>query len=128
MMQNKLNRRQILTLAHSIKKSENITFSEAQKRAWRIYRATSLHNSLKDSICIFEYQKENGEIRHAVGTLNHTFFNYTPKGNGTIPQTIHYTAAVKYWDLDANGFRCFRVDRLVKIIQIESVNQMRLAA
>lgn len=126
-MQNKLNRRQILTLAHSIKKSENISFGEAQKRAWRIYRATSLHNSLKDSICTFEYQKENGETRRAVGTLNNTFFNYEPKSNGTI-QTIHYTAAIKYWDLDANGFRCFRVDRLVKIIQIQSVNQMRLAA
>lgn len=127
-MQNKFNRRQILTLAHLIKKSENITFGEAQKRAWKISRATQLHTLLKNNIVTFEYQKENGETRRAVGTLNDMFISYTPKGNGTTAQTINYTTAVKYWDLDANGFRCFRVDRLVKIVQIQSVNQMRLAA
>lgn len=123
-MQTSYNRSQILRNAHSIKKANNITFADAQRQAWKEAKSEIVKDLLSSNVVTFQFEKENGEIRTAKGTLCTMLFFYENKGT----QTIINQSTVKYWDLDANGFRCFKKSRFIKIIDIQAVQMLSMAA
>lgn len=88
---------------------ENIfsTFSEALKASWK---RAKLLKKLRSGITYFSYTKSDGKIRTAIGTLREGNFFYTYKGQGTTNIQV-----IKYYDLEARGFRSCRVDRLIQI-------------
>lgn len=123
-----INRSEVLSMAHRLKVAKGLTFGEAQKQAWKIVKAQTIKDLMKSALVTFYFLKENGEVRKATGTINGGVFSYQAKGGKVEVLALSHTSAVKYWDIDANGFRSFRVDRLLKIEAVEMVTAYRMAA
>ena len=73
----------------------------------------TLKEKLHEGEVNFEYTKKDGTIRKARGTLD----------MGMIPESQHPvfrpTAPdnVRYWDLDAQGWRSFRPENFLRIVE-----------
>ncbi len=91
-----------------LRKGIYTTFSECLKAAWRAYR---IRKSLKQGKASFTYRKATGELRPSVGTLNGNLFTFTRKGT----KKESKPDLIKYFDLDSNSFRAFRIERLISI-------------
>lgn len=63
--------------------------------------------------CHFIYQKANGEVREAFGTLNPSLCGKHINGRGDSPELRGCTP---YWDMEKGGFRSFRWENLVAVI------------
>lgn len=98
----------VFSLAWSIKKQNSfLSFSYCLKQAWSIVK---LQSSLRTNVVTFEFQKNDGEVRRAVGTLDTTRFDYSRKTDTSreLPNVI------KYFDLEKNAWRSFRAERFLK--------------
>lgn len=96
-----MNRSQLFKIAHYIKKSF-ASFSAALKYSWVIIR---LIKKMKKENVSFVYRKVDGTIREAIGTLNVQYERKTdsaPKYD-----------SVAYFDVEAGGFRSFKVENLI---------------
>ena len=121
------NQRRELTcwLANFLVNKRGFDRSKAFKCAHAIYRLT---NELAKGLLEFSYMKDDGTLRHARGTLcdgvSDRFDEWKRKQaekpkdkkakSKTKPREI-----ITYWDLDKEGFRCFRsfrADRLIEVI------------
>lgn len=101
-------RSEVLSLAWTIRRQNSgLTWSECQKAAWNSVR---LRAALYTGVVGFSYTKENGEVRQAVGTLNTNLYRYESKGVGSPANPM----VVKYYDVEAAGFRSCRVDRILR--------------
>lgn len=71
-----------------------------------------LIEKMSKSVVNFKYQKKDGSIREAKGTTNPLLFtsNYIAKG-GYGPSEYGF---VSYWDVNANGWRCFDPDKFIE--------------
>ena len=69
-------------------------------------------------VVTFEYEKKDGTMRRARGTLCkgvcRAYDDYVVKGG---KKTEPKLGLFSYWDLDANGFRSFDIRKDIKIIQ-----------
>ena len=76
-----------------------------------------LNTILPTGAVYFTYKKVNGEERKAVGTLkkelSQKLADYEYKGDETAPGVI------KYWDLEADGWRALKEENLVSVEKIE---------
>lgn len=92
----------IMTIAHSYRKDGLFTtWSDCLKASHLRYKLVS---SLYDGATSFEYVKVTGEVRKAIGIID--------RQPNTMPANARI---VKYRDLQANGWRSCRVDRLLSI-------------
>ena len=117
------NQRRELTcwLANFLVNKRGFDRSKAFKCAHAIYRLT---NELAKGLLEFSYIKDDGTLRHARGTLcdgvSNRFDEWKRKQaekpkdkkakSKTKPREI-----ITYWDLDKEGFRSFRADRLIEV-------------
>lgn len=102
-------RSEVLTLAWAIKKQNQfLGFGYCQKKAWEI---TKLKKALRTGVARFTFQKNDGEIREATGTLNADFFTYTSK----VSNRAELPCVIKYFDLEKNAFRSFRAERFLSM-------------
>lgn len=92
----------LFKIAHAIK-AQFATFGEALKQAWKIIK---LQARMIVGNVSFKFRKVDGSIREAVGTLT---VKYESKGNGK-PMSVD---SMMYYDIEANGFRSFKVFNLV---------------
>lgn len=83
------------------------TFGQALKAAWNRIKLVA---KLKSGLVYFRFQKEGGEIRNAIGTLNAVNFQYTTKSEN---KSSNGAELVKYWDVEKRSFRAVRMDRFV---------------
>ena len=118
------NQRRELTcwLANFLVNKRGFDRSKAFKCAHAIYRLT---NELAKGLLEFSYMKDDGTLRHARGTLcdgvSDRFDEWKRK---QAEKTKDKKAKAKnkpreiitYWDLDKEGFRSFRADRLIEVI------------
>ena len=109
-------------LANFLVNKRGFDRSKAFKCAHAIYRLT---NELAKGLLEFSYMKDDGTLRHARGTLcdgvSDRFDEWKRKQaekpkdkkakSKTKPREI-----ITYWDLDKEGFRSFRADRLIEVI------------
>ncbi len=87
--------------------------SFALREAWKIQH---LRDHLDDGVVVFKYRKVDGSIRLAVGTRNVKFFvpeDCIPKGGQN--ENVENFRVVPYYDLQAQGWRSFRIDQLVDV-------------
>ncbi len=91
---------------HLLKKGIVKTFSDALKLAWK---KIQIVKSLKAGVFSFKYKKVDGSIRDAKGTLCNEYFVYESKGSES---AINY-GIVKYYDLDAQAFRSFKIENYI---------------
>ena len=118
------NQRRELTcwLANFLVNKRGFDRSKAFKCAHAIYRLT---NELAKGLLEFSYIKDDGTLRHARGTLcdgvSNRFDEWKRK-QAEKPKDKKAKAKNKpreiitYWDLDKEGFRSFRADRLIEVI------------
>lgn len=67
-----------------------------------------LREKMHTSIVHFKYEKADGSIREAFGTLKENLVKVQLQGVREVPETVF-----TYWDLEADGWRCFRKDRYI---------------
>lgn len=78
-------------------------FAVCLSRAWALYRLTK---QMHRGIVTFAYEKADGSLRRAKGTLKDV--QSLIKGTGS-----ENYKTVRYFDVDANGFRSFKVENFI---------------
>jgi WYL_2, Sm-like SH3 beta-barrel fold len=83
------------------------TFAQALKAAWNRLKVVT---GMKTGVVTFQYIKSDGSIRIATGTLSD--IKYVAKTTESKPKP----EVVKYFDIEAQSFRSFRVDRFIGLV------------
>ena len=95
----------IMTTAWQFVKRNGFTMSEAMKQAWLVFK---LKAKMAKGIAKFYFQKVNGEIREAWGTLKDT---PATQGTGRKANDTLQT----YYDTEVQDWRCFKIANLLRI-------------
>ena len=96
----------IMTEAHRFIKIAGISLSEALRRAWANFK---LAVRMKSGIVRFYYQKIDGSIREAYGTLSSRFI---PAIAGTDTRKKNDTVQT-YFDTEKQEWRCYKKLNLI---------------
>ena len=78
------------------------------KKAWLLYR---LNKAMHTQEISFIFEKKNGEIRSAFGTLKCDVINYEFKN-----ETQTNIKVFNYYDLEAAAFRCFKIENFMSLV------------
>lgn len=98
-------RSKVFRYAHQIRTNTGKSFAVCLVKAWQLYRLTK---DMSRRVVKFAYEKSDGTLRYASGTLKG--ISDKIKGTGT-PNF----KSVSYFDQDQGGFRSFKVENLVHI-------------
>lgn len=98
----------VMATAWAVRKSENVTMSQALRQAWKSFK---LKMRMKTEVVKFAFRKVDGTLREAVGTLMDSVVSaYERKTNGE--RTPNYSLQT-YWDMEKQQFRCYKVSGLL---------------
>ena len=100
--------RAIMQMAWQFVKRNGFTMSEALHAAWLNFK---LKVAMAVRIVKFYFQKVDGSIREAYGTLN---ANVVPATSGNDNRRKNDTVQV-YFDTECSEFRCFKKANLLRI-------------
>lgn len=95
----------IMRRAWVLRRVTGKAFAVCLTRAWALYR---LVKRMRTGVVSFAYEKTDGTLRHAKGTLRDVAALVKGTGKNT-------PATVKYYDIEAAGFRSFRIENLITI-------------
>ena len=98
----------IMRRAWHLFRSMGKAFAVCLSKAWQLYRLTK---RMRAGVGRFAYEKADGTLRKAAGTLHEV--SATIKGTGR-PDGGQ---AVRYYDVEADGWRSFKVENLIAIYQ-----------
>ena len=98
----------IMRAAHQFVKIAGITISEALKKAWANFK---LKREMTKGIVKFYFQKVDGSIREAYGTLKESII---PATAGTDNRKKNDTVQT-YFDTEKQEWRCFKKLNLTSI-------------
>ena len=93
----------IMRRAWELFRTTGKSFSVCLVRAWALYRLTK---RMRTGVVSFCYEKANGDTRKAKGTLQ----GVAPLIKGTGKET---PKTVRYFDIEAGGFRSFRIENFI---------------
>lgn len=99
---------EIMKLAWQFVRKNGYTMAEALKCAWANIK---LKTAMKDRIVKFYFQKVDGSVREAFGTLKETLL---PPATGVENRKRSETVQV-YFDTEKSEYRCFKKANLIKI-------------
>ena len=101
--------REVMAMAHRAYqlKSAYMSWAECLKQAWQVAK---LKARMKKQVVEFYFQKMNGEIRQAFGTLMESRIDYTPNGKGYACKDC-----TKYWDEVKGEWRQFKNYNLIRV-------------
>jgi hypothetical protein len=102
----KISKRDLFNLAWQFVKRNGLNFSQALKTAWANFK---LKLAMKVRIVKFYYQKTNGEIREAFGTL---CSDLVPAIAGTDTRKKCDTIQT-YYDSEKQEWRCYKLANLI---------------
>ena len=100
--------RAIMQMAWQFVKRNGFTMAEALKAAWLNFK---LKLAMAVRIVKFYFQKVDGSIREAYGTLNPSIM---PEAGGNDNRRKNDTVQV-YWDSEVLAFRCYKQANLIRI-------------
>jgi len=100
--------RAIMQMAWQFVKRNGFTMSEALRAAWLNFK---LRVRMAVAIVKFYFQKVDGSIREAYGTLNPSIM---PTTSGEDNRRKNDTVQV-YYDSEVQAFRCFKKANLLRI-------------
>ena len=98
---------EIMRLAWQFVKRNGFTMSEALKVAWANMK---LKAAMKQRIVKFYFQKVDGSIREAYGTLKENLIPATSGDNRKRNDTVQV-----YFDTERQEYRCFKKANLISI-------------
>lgn len=90
-------------MAHELMNATGKAFAVCLSRAWALYRLTK---QMHQGVVTFAYEKADGSLRKAKGTLKDV--QNLIKGTGT-----ENYKTVRYFDVEANGFRSFKIQNFI---------------
>lgn len=93
----------IMRRAWELRRSTGKAFAVCLSKSWAIFR---LIQCMREDVVTFSYEKTDGTLRKAKGTLRGV--QTLVKGTGSDTPKI-----VRYYDTDAQAFRSFRVENLI---------------
>lgn len=96
----------IMRRAWALFRTTGNPFSVCLSKAWQLYRLT---DRMRADVVRFAYEKADGTLRRACGTLRD--IAATIKGTGRPDDG----RTVKYYDIEAAGWRSFKVENLVTV-------------
>lgn len=99
--------RTIMNLAWQFVKKNGYDLSEAMKKAWMNFKLVA---RMAKGIVKFYFQKVNGEIREAFGTLAQNLIPATAGCDRRSNPTVQ-----TYFDTEKGDWRCFKIANLVRI-------------
>lgn len=99
---------EVMCLTWQMVKRNGYSMSEALKTAWMNIK---LKAAMKERIVKFYFQKVDGSIREAYGTLKDSML---PDSKGTDSRKKSDTVQT-YFDTERGEYRCYKVANLVKI-------------
>lgn len=97
----------IMTLAWQFVKRNGFTMSEALKAAWANMK---LRTAMNNRIVKFYFQKVDGSIREAYGTLKENLIPATSGDNRKRNDTVQV-----FFDTEKQEWRCFKKANLISI-------------
>lgn len=97
----------IMSLAWQFVKRNGFTMSEALKLAWANIK---LKAAMKQRIVKFYFQKVDGSIREAYGTLKENLISATSGDNRKRNDTVQV-----YFDTEKQEYRCYKKANLISI-------------
>lgn len=98
------DRSKVAQLANALHYQRGLTLSAAWTKAWKVIK---LKKQLREGQANFTYQKKDGTLRHATGTTNQQYFDYTRKTSRTYSPLY-----IRYFDIDREAFRQFAAERI----------------
>lgn len=102
-------RKTVMLRAYHIMSVTGKEWSVCLKKSWQLYR---LNKELHQGEVTFYFEKKDGSIRNAVATLK---IDYEFKTQGQ-PNITTFT----YFDIEAKGFRCFKIENFIMVEQTRS--------
>lgn len=98
-------RTKVFRQAYELVQATGKCFSVCLAKAWALYR---LSKAMRKGIAFFAYEKADGSLRKAKGTLKdiQNFIKGTGKDN---------FKTMCYYDVEAASFRSFKIENLVTI-------------
>lgn len=99
----------VMTAAWQFVKNNGYTMSEALKCAWRNIK---LQAAMRTRIVKFHFQKIDGSIREAFGTLAERI---VPATNGTSGRKVNNSVQT-YFDTEKHEWRCFKKANLIDVV------------
>lgn len=98
-------RSKVFKQAYELVRATGKTFAVCLSRAWALYRLTK---KMHKGIVTFTYEKVDGTLRKASGTLKDVEALIKGTGKAT-------TSTVRYFDVTANAFRSFKIENLITV-------------
>lgn len=96
----------IMRRAWHLFRSTGKAFAVCLSRAWALYRLTK---RMRAGVVRFAYEKADGTLRKAAGTLYEVAA--TIKGTGRPNDAL----TIRYYDVEADGWRSFKVENFVTV-------------
>ena len=103
----KIQMREVMLMAWQFVRRNGYTMAEALKCAWANFK---LRKAMINRIVRFYFQKVDGSIREAFGTLA---ANIVPQTNGT--ERKANDTVQTYFDTEKQAWRCYKKANLVRI-------------
>ena len=96
----------IMRRAWHIARATGKAFAVCLSKAWQLYRLTK---RMRAGVVRFAYEKADGSLRKACGSLHDVAATVKGTGRPDDGQTV------KYYDVEAGGWRSFKVENLVTV-------------
>ncbi len=96
-------RHKVFCMAYELAHATGKTFAVCLSKAWALYRLT---REMHRGVVAFAYEKADGSLRKAKGTLRD--IQSLIKGTGK-----ENYKTVRYFDVEAGGFRSFKVENFI---------------
>lgn len=107
-MEKKINfRARVMKYAWQLWRATKQQWRICMIKAWQLYR---LAKAMREGVATFYYQKADGSIRKALGTLKNLPAGAT-LGGKKVTKPSYKTMA--YFDTEKNSFRCFKIENLI---------------
>lgn len=97
----------VMKYAHFLFTTTSNTWRVCMLKAWELYR---LAKKMRSGIVKFAFQKIDGTIRYAWGTLQNL-----PAGSTTGKTKAPSFKTFAYFDTQKQAMRCFRVENLITV-------------
>lgn len=94
----------IMRRAWQIARATGKAFAVARLKSWQLYRLTK---QMRAGIVRFAYEKADGTLRKAIGTLKEVATLVKGTGRPDDGRTV------KYYDVEADGWRSFKVENFI---------------
>lgn len=97
-------RSKVFSQAYELMRTTHKTFAVCLAKAWALYR---LSRRMRKEVVSFCYEKADGSLRKAKGTLKGV--QHLIKGTATTdsPKTV------RYFDVEVKAFRSFKIENLI---------------